>query len=391
MQLWTVIWMNLRSVPGRLAATSVAVIGIGGVVMVLVATLAMSQGFKAALNIAGAADIAVIVRGGSSGELASNLLDAEAKVIEDAPGIARDAQGALVSPEAYVLVDLPMMGSGTAANVPFRGVGPRATALRSHFKLIAGRLFAPGLDEVIVGQGAASQFRGIRLGQPVRFGAKRWTVVGIFEDQGSVTESEVWTDLHVLQASYRRGSGVQSVRAKLLAPEATERLSSALKADPRINVAVATEKAFYSEQSRALVTLVTTLGSAISIIMGVGAVFGAINTMYAAVAARTREIATLRAIGFSGGAVLASVLVEALLIGVAGGLLGGLLAYVGFDGYRATTLNFQTFSQLTFAFSVTPAVLSTGILYSVVLGLLGGLWPGIRAAHMSITAGLRSL
>ncbi len=383
--------MNLKSVPGRLAATLVAVIGIAGVVMVLVATLAMSQGFKAALNVAGAADVAVIVRGGSSGELASTLLSAEAKVIEDAPGIARDASGPLVSPEAYVLVDLPMRGSGTAANVPFRGVGPRAMALRSHFKLVSGRLFRPGLDEVIVGRGAASQFRGIQVGQPVRFGAKQWDVVGVFEDQGSVTESEVWTDVHVLQASYRRGSSLQSVRAQLLAPQATERLMQALMTDPRVNVTVATEKAFYSEQSRALVTLVTTLGSAIAFIMGIGAVFGAVNTMYAAVAARTREIATLRALGFGGGAVLASVLVEAALIGIAGGVLGGLLAYVGFDGYRASTLNFQTFSQLTFAFRVTPAVLGTGIVYAVALGLVGGLWPGYRAAHMSVTAGLRSL
>jgi len=388
-QLLAVSWMNLRSLPARWGPALVAIVGIGGVVMVLTATLAIGQGFRAALDFAGSDDVAVVVRGGSTGELASTLLAAEANVVIDAPGVKRDALGPIASPEAYVLVDLPMAGSGTAANVPFRGVGPRARAVRDHFRIIAGRPFTPGLYEVIVGRGAASQFRGLTLGSQVRFGSLRWRVVGIFEDGGSVTESEVWTDVHVLQATYRRGGSLQSVRLRLASPASLERVASALKADARVNVAVSTERTFYSEQSRTLVVLVTTLGSLIAIMMGIGAVFGALNTMYSAVAARTREIATLRALGFGGVAVVASVLVESLLLGLLGGILGGHVAYLSFNGFRASTLNFQTFSQLTFAFRVTPAVLGTGILYALALGLVGGLLPGIRAARMSVTAGLR--
>jgi putative ABC transport system permease protein len=250
-------------------------------------------------------------------------------------------------------------------------------------------MFEPGLNEVIIGRGAAAQFRGLKLGETVRFGNQRWRIVGLFEDDGSVTESELWTDVHVLQGAYRR-QGVQSVRARLDGPDSLARLAAALKADPRLNVSVATERAFYSEQSKALVAIVTTLGSVISIMMGIGAIFGAINTMYSAVAARTREIATLRAVGFGAGAVVASVLAEALLLGLAGGLLGGIAAWVFFDGIQTSTLNFQTFSQLTFAFMVTPGVFITGIVYAVVLGFIGGLLPGLRAARMPITDGLRA-
>ena len=389
MQLFAVTWMNLRSLPARWGPALVAVIGIGGVVLVLTATLAIGQGFRTALDYAGSDDVAVIVRAGSSGELSSTLLAGEANVIVDAPGIGRDAHGPIASAEAYVLVDLPMVGSGTAANVPFRGVGPRAGAVRDHFRIVAGRMFTPGLYEVIVGRGAAGQFRGLKLGDEVRFGSLRWHIVGIFEDGGSVTESEVWTDVHVLQATYRRGGSVQSVRVRLTGPDSVARIATALKGDARVNVGVSTERAFYSEQSRTLVVLVTTLGSLISVMMGIGAVFGALNTMYSAVAARTREIATLRALGFGALPVVASVLAEALLLGLLGGALGGIVAYVAFNGYRASTLNFQTFSQLTFAFSVTPRVLATGVLYALGLGFVGGLLPGIRAARMSVTAGLR--
>jgi putative ABC transport system permease protein len=387
--LLAVTWMNLQSLPARWGPALVAVVGIAGVVMVLTATLAMAQGFKAALNFAGAQDVAVIVRGGSSGELSSSLLPGEATVVVDGPGIRRDGSGPIASPELYVLVDLPMLGSGTAANVPFRGVGPRGVAVRDHFRIVAGRMFEPGLNEVIIGRGAAAQFRGLKLGETVRFGNQRWRIVGLFEDDGSVTESELWTDVHVLQGAYRR-QGVQSVRARLDGPDSLARLAAALKADPRLNVSVATERAFYSEQSKALVAIVTTLGSVISIMMGIGAIFGAINTMYSAVAARTREIATLRAVGFGAGAVVASVLAEALLLGLAGGLLGGIAAWVFFDGIQTSTLNFQTFSQLTFAFMVTPGVFITGIVYAVVLGFIGGLLPGLRAARMPITDGLRA-
>ncbi len=387
--LFAVSWMNLQSLPARWGPALVAVVGIAGVVMVLTATLAIAQGFKAALELTGAEDVAVIVRGGSSSELSSNVLAAEADVIVDAPGILHDGAGPVASPELYVLVDLPMRISGTAANVPFRGIGERGRAVRDHFRIVAGRMFTPGLYEVVIGRGALAQFRGLRLGELARFGAQSWRIVGVFEDAGSVTESELWADVHVLQGAYRR-LGVQSVRARLTAPSALPRLIAALNADPRVNVAVSSERTFYAEQSKTLVTLVTVLGTAISIMMGIGAVFGALNTMYSAVAARTREIATLRAVGFGATPVVLSVLVEAVLLGLGGGVLGGLAAWVVFDGIQASTLNFQTFSQLTFAFRVTPGVLLTGIFYAVLLGFVGGLLPGLRAARLPITAGLRA-
>ena len=243
--------------------------------------------------------------------------------------------------------------------------------------------------EVIIGRGAAANFRGLRLGDTVRLGSQAWQIVGFFADGGSVTESELWSDIEVLKGAYRR-SGVQSVRLQLSDPDALARIGASLRADPRVNVAVSTERAFYAAQSKTLITLVTVLGTTISIMMGIGAVFGALNTMYSAVAARTREIATLRAIGFGGLAVLASVLIEALLLGLAGGVLGAAAAWVAFDGIRASTLNFQTFSQLSFAFAVSPRVFISGVLYALLLGFIGGLWPGLRAARLSVVAGLRS-
>jgi putative ABC transport system permease protein len=382
--------MNLRNLPSRWVPSLVALTGVAGVVLVLVATLAINAGFRSALDQAGADDIAVVTRGGSDSELSSGLTGPEATVIMDAPAIARAEGRALASPELYVVVDLPLQGRGTPANVPFRGVGDLAPSLRSHFRLAAGRMFRPGLFELIVGRGAAAGFRGLEVGSTVRLGSLDWEVVGLFEDGGSVAESELWTDVHVLQGAYRRGNSYQSLRLKLPRPASLEALKGELGADPRLNVSVRSEKEFYAAQSRVLIVLVTSLGGAIAFLMGIGAVFGALNTMYSAVAARSREIATLRALGFGGAEVVVSVLAEAMLLALAGGVLGGLVAYLALNGYRATTLNFQTFSQLAFAFAVTPGVLVTGISYALALGLLGGIAPGLRAASAPIPTGLHT-
>jgi putative ABC transport system permease protein len=289
-----------------------------------------------------------------------------------------------------VLVDVPMRATGTPANVPLRGIGARGADVRREFRIVEGRMFEPGLGELIVGRGARGQFRGLELGREVRLGSTPWRVVGVFADGGSVTESELWTDVVSLQGAYQRGNSFQSVRAQLAPGVSIDDLDAALAADPRAAVSVRSERDFYAEQSRVLVTLVTTAGGFIAALMGVGAVFGALNTMYSAVAARTREIATLRALGFGSVPVVASVLVEAVLLGLLGGALGGGVAWFAFNGLQTTTLNFQTFSQLTFAFTVTPGVLATGIAYAVGLGFLGGLLPGLRAARMSVVAGLRA-
>jgi len=390
-QISVITAMNLRNLPARAGTSLVAVVGIGGVVAVLVSLLSMGEGFRAALDLSGRDDVAVILRGGSPDEL-SSAFDREAvNVVSSAPGIARDERGAIASPEFYTIVDLPMRSTGTAANVPFRGVTERAAEVREGFRIVAGRMFEPGKDEVIVGRGAFAQFGNVDLGREVTWGSHVWRVVGVFEAGGSVSESEVWTDLTVLQGVYRRGSSVQVVRAQLTSPAAIATLKRSLEGDPRINVSVRSEREFYAEQSRILVTLIRYVGTTIALLMGVGAVFAALNTMYSAVSSRTREIATLRALGFGAAPVVVSVLLEATVLGLLGGIVGGALVYFGLNGYQASTLNWASFSQVTFAFTVTPALLMTGLGYSLILGLVGGLLPGLRAARLPVTAGLREL
>jgi putative ABC transport system permease protein len=390
-QLLTVTGMNLRNLPSRIGTSLVAVIGIGGVVAVLVSLLSMGEGFRAALDLSGREDVAMILRGGSPDELSSSIGREEYSVIVLAPGIARDARGPIASGELYSIVDLPMRSTGTGANVPFRGVGERGPELRDGFGIVAGRMFQPGQNEVIVGRGAFSQFEGIDLGREVKWGSQTWKVVGVFEAGGSVSESEVWTDAVVLRGVYRRGNTVQSVRARLTSAAALQSVKANLERDPRLNLSVRSEQAFYADQSRILLALIKYVGTTIAVLMGVGAVFAALNTMYSAVSSRTREIATLRALGFGPAPVVASVLLESAVLGLLGGVVGGLLVYLGLNGYQATTLNFGSFSQLTFAFTVTPDLLVTGLWYALILGVIGGLLPGIRAARMPVTTGLREL
>ena len=390
-QLSAVTAMNLRNLPQRVGSSLVAVVGIGGVVAVLVALLSMGQGFRAALELSGSDDVAIVLRGGSGDELSSYFDREQVAVIVSAPGILRDARGPIASPEFYTIVDLPMRSTGTAANVPFRGVTGRAVDVRSGFRMIAGRMFERGKDEVIVGRGAFSQFGNMDLGRKVTWGSHEWRVVGVFESGGSVSESEVWTDLSVLQGVYRRGNSVQVVRARLNSPAALAALKDALAGDPRVNAAARAERDFYADQSRILVMLINYVGTTIALLMGVGAVFAALNTMYSAVSSRTREIATLRALGFGATPVVVSVLLEAAVLGMLGGVAGGVLVYFGLNGYRASTLNWASFSQIAFAFTVTPRLLLTGLVYALVLGFIGGLLPGLRAARLPVTVGLREL
>ena len=390
-QLSAVTAMNLRNLPQRVGSSLVAVVGIGGVVAVLVALLSMGQGFRAALELSGSDDVAIVLRGGSGDELSSYFDREQVAVIVSAPGILRDARGPIASPEFYTIVDLPMRSTGTAANVPFRGVTGRAVDVRSGFRMIAGRMFERGKDEVIVGRGAFSQFGNMDLGRKVTWGSHEWRVVGVFESGGSVSESEVWTDLSVLQGVYRRGNSVQVVRARLNSAAALATLKDALAGDPRVNAAARAERDFYADQSRILVMLINYVGTTIALLMGVGAVFAALNTMYSAVSSRTREIATLRALGFGATPVVVSVLLEAAVLGMLGGVAGGVLVYFGLNGYRASTLNWASFSQIAFAFTVTPRLLLTGLVYALVLGFIGGLLPGLRAARLPVTVGLREL
>lgn len=390
-QIVAVVGLNLRNIPARLGSSLVAAIGIGGVVAVLVGVLSMSEGFRAVLQYSGRDDVAIVLRGGSNDEMSSGLSLEQSRVIADTAGVARNGTGAIASPELYVVVDAPLASTGTAANVPLRGASSNAPALRRGFRITSGRMFNPGSFELIVGKGALHQFAGLQLGSVQHWGSTNWTVVGIFEDQGSVSQGELWTDASVLQDAYHRGTSYQSVRVQLVNAGAFTTFSKALASDPRVNVHVFTERGFYEEQSQLLTQLIDTVGSTIALLMGLGAIFGAVNTMYSTVAARTREISTLRAIGFGSVPVVSSVLIESLLLGLIGGLFGCLAAYVGFNGMQASTMNWSSFSQISFAFAVTPRLVVRGLIYALVLAFIGGLLPAWRAARLPVVAGLRAL
>ncbi|WP_129776389.1 ABC transporter permease [Peristeroidobacter soli] len=390
-QIGAITSMNVRNMSQRAASSIVALIGIAGVVTVLIGVLSIAEGFRAVLEISGSDQVAIVLRNGATDEMGSGLTQEQTRIIADSKQALRDEQGPVVSPELYVVVDVPLKSTGTAANVPLRGVGPQAMKLRSHFKMVEGTNFTPGKFEVVVGKGASMQFSGLTVGSQLRLGNANWTITGIFEDRGSVAESEIWTDATVLQGAYNRGTSYQSMRVKLTSASAMQAFKDELSTDPRLNIRVFSEKAYYAEQSKILVTLVSTIGSAIAILMGLGAIFAALNTMYSAVSSRTREIATLRALGFGSAPVITSVLAEALLIGLVGGVVGMVVSYVAFNGVRASTMNFATFSQLTFAFTVTPALLVQGLIYALILGFIGGLLPSLRAAKLPITTGLREL
>jgi putative ABC transport system permease protein len=343
------------------------------------------------LDLAGSPDVAVVLRGGSSDEMSSGLSQEQTRIIADAKDIASDEDGPIASPELYVIVDVPLISTGTPANVPLRGVSQQAAKLRQGFEIVEGRDFVPGTFEVIVGRGAAQQFAGLKVGNTLRWGTTDWSVVGIFKDRGSVAESEIWTDATVLQGAYNRGASYQSVRAKLRSAAAMASFKDTLTTDPRLNVKIYSEQDYYAEQSAPLRTMVSSIGTTIAILMGLGAFFAALNTMYSAVSARTREIATLRALGFGGTPVVISVLVESLLLALVGAAIGIFIAYFAFNGIRASTMNWASFSQITFAFTVTPQLMLQGVIYSTVIGLFGGLMPSLRAARMPITTGLREL
>ena len=382
--------MNLRSLPERKGPSIVAIVGIAGVVAVLTGILSIREGFRAVLDLSGRDDVAIVLRGGATAEMSSGLSLEDTRLIADAPGVVLEGGEPVASAELYVIVDVPLVTTGTPANVPLRGVGPYAADLRQDFQIESGRMFMPGTSEAIVGSGASRRFAGLQVGDTLRSGNVAWDIVGTFTDDGSVAESEIWTDAVVLQGAYNRGTTFQSARVMLTSAGAVGEFVDALTTDPRLNVRVYTERDYYVEQSSTLVLLVDILGQTIAVFMGLAAVFGALNTMYSAVSGRTREIATLLALGFGALPVVASVLVEALLLGAVGGVLGSLIAYVGFNGMQASTINFASFSQVTFAFLVTPGLVLQGVLYALVLGFIGGLLPGVRAARLPIVVGLRA-
>jgi putative ABC transport system permease protein len=389
-QVAALIGFSMRTLRARLGSAAAAIFGIAGVVAVLVGVLSIGEGFKRVMVETGSPDTAIVLRSGADSEMTSVLLRSnDASVIENAPGVARAAGKPLASPELFVVVDLPKRSTGTEANVPFRGVKQAAFAVRPEVKIVQGRPFAWGRNEVIVGRSAQTQFANTELGSDLKLGQNVWKVVGVFEAKGSISESELWADADVLGPAYRRGESFQSAVVKLASAGSFQQFKDALTSDPRVSLRIERETDYYAGQSRTLRFIVTGLAFVVCSLMGLGALFGALNTMYTAVAARSREIATLEAIGFGGMAVMVSVILEALFLALVGGLVGAIGAYLAFDGYRTATMNWQTFSQVAFAFDVTPALMIGAILYALLIGAIGGFFPAIRAARLPVSLALR--
>jgi putative ABC transport system permease protein len=382
---------NVRSARERWASSVVAVLGIAGTVGVFVAMLALARGFKATVTSSGLPENVIVQRSGSDTEMTSILTIDDVRVLEDAPQVAHADGGPLVSPEVVVIAPIPLRDTGTDANVSVRGVLPRVLGVRDNVKLVEGRFIQPGLAEAVVGKGAHHAYAGLDLGATVRIGAGTWTIVGVFDGKGTAFDSEVWADASVLDGFYQRPTNVfQSATVRLKSKDDFDAFAATLKGDPRLNVQAQREPEYYEKQSQLITTLITVLGTLIAVVMGLGAVFGALNTMYSAVAERSREIAVLRAIGFGGGAIVLSFFVESLIIAFVGGLVG-CVAVLPVNGITTGTMNWQTFSHLAFAFQITPDLLTMGMVFALIMGALGGLPPAIRAARANVAHTLRAL
>lgn len=389
-QLLTVTLVGLYTIPQRLSSSIVAVVGIAGVVVVLVAVLSIGEGFKAAMVNAGHTDRAIVMRSGADSEMSSGLSGPETDLIRQASGIKKIGSTPAASAEMFVIIDVKRKTSNTDANVPLRGVDSTVLSVRDEVK-IDGRMLTFGTNEVVVGRAASRQFVGLNAGDVIRSGQLTWNVVGIFDTGGTVAETEIWCDARILQGAYRRGNSYQSMLVKLESPSAFDAFKDTLTRDPQLDVQVRRESDYYAEQSRTLTGLVETIGYGVAFLMGLGAIIGAVLTMYSAVITRTREIATLRALGFGALPVLFSIVGESLFLALVGGIAGGALAYIGFNGYQAATMNWQTFSQVAFGFAVTPNLLMQGLIYALIMGFLGGIIPAIRAARLPISKALREL
>ena len=381
---------NLRSVPQRWTSSVAAVLGIAGTVGVFVAMLSLARGFRATLMRSGSEQNVLVLRAGATAEMMGAITLDEVKVIEDAPGIARSQTGPLVSPEVVVVAAFPMRKGGEAS-VQVRGVSGNALEVRKGARIVAGRMLQPGLNELVVGRNAARSYTGMDLDGKVRFGGGTWRVVGIFDSGGSAFDSEIWADARVLNQVYHRPESIfQAATVRLASARDFRQFRDAVTSDPRLTVDAMREVDYYEKQSRSVTTLIVVLGSIVAAVMGIGAVFGALNTMYSAVAERVREIAVMRAIGFDALSVVTSFVIEALLISLAGGALG-CIAVLPLNGLTTGTINWQTFSHLAFAFRVTPDLLLGGIAFALLMGLLGGIAPAIRAARRPVAISLRAL
>jgi putative ABC transport system permease protein len=382
---------NFRSIKERWTSTIVAILGIAGTVGVFVAMLSLARGFKATLVASGSPSNALVMRAGSSSEMMGGITLDSVRVAQDAPGVARDANGPLVTQEVVGVIPVPLISTGTDANVQVRGVSPNVLRIRSFAKIIQGRMFQPGLSELVVGKNASKSYQGLTVGNTINFAGGRWEVVGVFDAGGSSFDSEVWCDSHILAQVLKRPQNIfQSATIRLNSPADFQRFKDAVVSDPRMNVDVWREIDYYAKQSTTMTRLITVLGGFVAAIMAIGAIFGALNTMYSAVSERGREIATMRAVGFPTSNVILSFLFEALVISFLGGILGCLVV-LPLNGLTTNTMNWQTFSNVAFAFKITFDLLVMGVIFALVMGVLGGLLPAIRAAIQPVAVALREL
>jgi len=382
---------NFRSVKARWTSAIVAVVGIAGTVGVFVAMLSLARGFKATLVSSGSEDNAIVMRAGATSEMTGGVTVDTVKIIQDKPGIARSADGPLITAEVVLVAPIPLISTGTDANVEVRGVSKNVLEIRRNVRIVQGRMFTSGLYEIVVGKNANASYAGLTLGNTIGLGSVRWKIVGIFDAGGSSFDSDIWGDAHLIGPAYNRpDTFFQSVTVHLTSPAAFQQLKDAVTADPRLNVDVTREIDYYAKQSNRLTTLITVLGGMVAVIMAIGAVLGALNTMYSAVAERGREIATMRALGFGGPSVIFSFVIEALLIAFVGGLIG-CLAVIPLNGLTTGAMNLQTFSHVAFAFKITTELLVRGVFFALVMGLIGGFLPAVRAARLPVATALREL
>lgn len=388
LQVAAVTTINVKSIPQRFWLSLSTIVAVALVVMVLLSFLAMANGFQRTLMSAGADDVAIVLRGGSQAEINSTVSRDQVRLIEDGPGIARNPEGKpLVSAELYLIVDGLKRTSQTKANLPLRGIGLEGAAVRKGIRIVEGRMFNPGANEIVVGKALLREFQGFEIGNTVSFSTSRWTVVGVFEADGSVFESEIWADLPVVQSLFNRNNIFQTVRTRLQTPAALDTLKRYVDEDPRLKLDVKSEAVYFADQASQTSDLIQKLGWPLAIAMALGALAGALNTMYSSVAARAVEIATLRAIGFGGFPAFVGTLVESLILATLGGIIGATATYLIFDGFSTSTLG-ASFTQVVFSFKLSPALIAQGVILALAVGLVGGLFPAIRAARMPIVAGL---
>ena len=390
-QILAITGMNIRTILQRSGASIVIIIGIAGSVAVMVSLLAMAEGLSKTIASTGQVDRALIFREGSNSEMSSGIAMTDLAIIENTQGIKKSEDGPMIAAEIFTIIDLKKKGAEDTSNLPLRGVQQMSFKIRPELKIIEGENFFPGRGEVIVGKGAANEYEGLELGNKIKIRDSEWTVVGIFSTGGDVHESEIWADLAVTQGAFRRGASASIAIVQMEENASITDLGATLELDPRLDLKVQGEADFYEEQSSGASNVIQVFGYAVAVIMAIGAVFAALNTMYSAVSTRLVEIGTLRAVGFHGSSVLFALMIESMFLALLGGLLGAGLSYLIFNGYTVSTLASVSFTQTAFDFAVTGEIIGQGLILALIVGFLGGLLPARRAATQDITEALRAI